>query len=97
LLEKHGVAVDRSGSSSFSGADSHRLSARFLDGELSAETGNYIGASRGAYICGARAATFIALGLGLRVGKGVLDKLGIEEVTFADLCRELGTAPQVRA
>lgn len=62
LLERHGVNVDRSGSSSFSGADSHRLSARFLDGELSAETGNYIGGSRGAYLYGARAATFIALG-----------------------------------
>jgi hypothetical protein len=95
LLEKHGDAVDRSESSGFSGADSRRLSARFLDGGQCVEAGNYVGRSRGAYLYGAQAATLIALGRRLRVGQGVLDTLGIAQVTFADLCSELGTDPQV--
>jgi hypothetical protein len=92
LLADHGVSTVRSGSSSFGGADSHRLKASFLDGELSAETGNYIGGVRGAYIYGARAALFIALGLELHVSKGVFAKLGIDPTTtFATLCNELAT------
>ena len=92
LLESHGIVVDRAGSSSFGGADSYRVSARFLDGELSAETGNYIGGSRGAFVYGARAALFIALGLELRVGKALFTKLGLAPTTFASLCEELAKA-----
>jgi hypothetical protein len=90
FLESAGIPVKRGGTSGFCAADTYSLEANFLDGGLSAETGNYIGQDKGAWIGGSRAALFVALGLGLRVPQILRDRYALTNATFEELKSEIG-------
>lgn len=92
FLESVGIPVKRSGTSGFCAADTHSLDADFLDGGLWAETGNYIGGEKGAWINGKRAALFVALGLGLRVTEALRERYSLPQATLAELLSEAGNA-----
>jgi len=77
--------VTCSGSGGFGGGAIYTIDAPFLDGGLFARTGIYFNGSKSAWIAGARAAMFVALGLGLRVPPALREELGLRSCTFEDL------------
>lgn len=87
FLEQAGVNVVRSGFGGIGGADMFTLDAPFLDGGLFAQTGSYFYQSKSAFVAGARAVLFVALGLGLSVPSGFLEEQG--SPTLEELTREL--------
>ena len=88
FLESVGIPVKRGGTSGICAADSYSLDAPFLDGGLWAETGNYIGQPKFAQVSGARAALFVALGLGLRIPAALRAKYALPEVGLDELKSE---------
>ena len=94
FLESVRIPVERSGSSGFCTAESWTLEAEFLDGGLSAETGNYIGNEKGARIQGSRAALFVALGIGLWVPQSFRDRYSLTNATLEELKSEAIRAGQ---
>jgi hypothetical protein len=93
LLRRNGISVDSRVSTGMVNAEMYSLSAKFLDGGLSATTGNYIGGERGAWVTGARAAAFVALGLDLVIQNA---KRGQERLNVGlrldDLLQEIRTS-----
>ena len=92
FLKGEGVVVREWGQPGM-GADIHYVQAKFLDGELSGTTGNYIGGSRGSQLSGARAALFVALGLGLKGTETFRQTHALVGVTLEQLRAELTSAP----
>ncbi len=89
FLEKSGIKVTRSGSGGIGGGEMYTLDAPFLDGGLFAQTGVYFHGSKSAWITGARAATFIALGLGLKMSPRTVAELGAQGWSLDNLRRQL--------
>lgn len=87
--EESGVHVLRGGSGSPANASSYTLEAKFLDGGLQAETGDYWYGKRGAWVNGARAMLFVALTLQLRIQDSLFRRLGLDHVALEDLKNEL--------
>jgi hypothetical protein len=96
FLEASGVAVTRSGSGGIGGGEMYTLRAPFLDGGLFAQTGVYFYQSKSAWITGARAAMFVALGLGLRVPRRLQTELGVSGGTLDALRAEVLTSQASR-
>lgn len=93
-LENVGIDVEHTVSMGMVNADSYYLNATFLDGGLSATTGNYIGGAKGAYITGPKAVLLVALALRLKVPAEFFEAHGIpSDVTFAGLVREAVPIP----
>jgi hypothetical protein len=89
VCEDLGIATEVYYSTGPCSADSFPVEAKFLDGGLSGETGNYIGGERGVTVTGAKAVLLLALSLGLRVRPAWYAEYGLEGVDLEDLLREL--------
>jgi hypothetical protein len=76
--------------------DSFHLEAKFLDGGLAGETGNYFG-ERGAWIDGPRAVLLIALQLGLKVRPNWYTAHGLRGVTLEQLRSALNRSRRDKA
>jgi hypothetical protein len=66
VLEGKGIAVKQQSMGSPGNSNSYHIETLFLDGGLFATTGNYLVGTRGAYVHGERAVTWLAQQLGLR-------------------------------
>lgn len=66
LLERQGISVKQRSMGSPGNANSYHIETPFLDGGLFAMTGNYLVGTRGAWVHGERAVTWVAQQLGFR-------------------------------
>jgi hypothetical protein len=96
FLERSGIAVARSGVGGIGGGEIYTLEAPFLDGGVFAKTGIYFSQSKSAWVTGARAAMFVALGLGLRVSRRLQAELGLSGCTLDALRAEALTSQAPR-
>jgi hypothetical protein len=87
-LSDAGIDVYDRSSGSAANADAYFVEARFLDGGLYAETGEYWYGRRGAYIEGVRACYWVASLMGLKIRDEWLTANGLRDVDLDVLARE---------
>ena len=87
--EALGIRVQEKTYGSPVNADSHHVSAVFLDGGIEGETGNYWAAPRGVWVRGRKAALLLALQLGLSVQKAWYRQHDLVGATLDSLKSEL--------
>lgn len=96
-LRSLGLNVREGGFAGMCAADMYTLEAKFLDGELSAETGNYFGGTKGAWVEGKEAVRLLAGLLGLNLSPRVASKHGLTLEPDLDTLRRLAVAPSANA
>lgn len=74
-------------------ADSYKLAARFLDGGIEGETGNYMGGERGLWVMGPKSVLLLALQIGLKVRPSWNREYGLIGVTLDDLKKQITRPP----
>ena len=84
-----GISVREQNWGSAGNANSYKIEAKFLDGGIVGETGNYWFQERGVWVSGAKAVLALALQIGLNVRRSWHESYGLVGVCLEDLQTQL--------